>query len=95
MHDFGDREHWRGLTIDQLLIEVAEQIEPQQDGSRVDDDYARSVALDALATVIEDTIDRAEDMAHCAKVDECRAKAVFLAWLAWNLDHELMPEGVR
>jgi hypothetical protein len=95
MHDFGDREHWRGVTADQLLAEVAAQIEPQRDGERVDDDYARSVIADAIATIVEDTMDRAEDMARCNKVDECRAKAVFLAWLAWNLDHDLMPEGVR
>lgn len=95
IHDMGDDQHWRGITADQLLAAVAEQIEPQRDGQKVDDDYARAVMVDAIRIVTEDTMDRAGDMARCNKVDECRAKAVFLAWLAWNLDHELLPEALR
>lgn len=57
-------------------------------------------AVEAVAkaidrTVVEDVMDRAQDMSGCGKPDECRAVAVFLAWLSWNLDHELLPEELR
>lgn len=95
IHDTSDGEHWRSLTVDQLLAAVAEQVEPNRDGSLVDADYARSIIGSAIETVIEDTTDRADDMAHCGKADECRAQSVVLTWLAWNLDHEMLPEGLR
>lgn len=95
IHDTEDGYYWRHLSGEDLLAAVAAQIEPESDGQPVDGDYVRAVILDAVHTVTEDTMDRAVDMAHCNKVDECRAKAVFLAWLAWNIDHEMLPEALR
>jgi len=91
IYDTTEADHWRSLTVDQLLADMAAQVWPDSNGEAVDGDYVSSIADDVLQTVYEDVMDRAVDQMQCGKVDECRAKAVFLAWLAWNLDVRLSP----
>ena len=91
IHDTTDADYWRGLTVDQLLADIAAQLQPDTHGGPVDDDYATAIAEDALRTISDGIMDRAIDQAECGKADECRAKAVFLTWLAWNIDDRLSP----
>lgn len=84
--DLTDWNYWRKLTVGELAEIVAEQMPGRNDEAAVED-----LVREAVTVVVDDISDRAADQANCGKVDDCRAKAVVLAWLAWNIDAKLLP----
>jgi hypothetical protein len=84
--DLTDGNYWRALSIGELAEIIAEQMPGRNDEAAVEE-----LVREAVSTVVDDISDRASDQAWCGKADDCRAKSVVLAWLAWNIDAKLLP----
>lgn len=90
LHDLSDDTYWRSLTPRQVLDLVAAQIDDSYRDAVDGYEEYRETPMEAIRQILKtagmDIQDRAVDMGWCNKVDECRGKAAFLAWLAWHLD---------
>jgi hypothetical protein len=95
-----DGDAWRAITGEQLLELMGDALGPHRYGRPHPDDVGQALRQQEVERLSVRLYDAACGHLQASTTDterdrEDRALGIFRAWLAWHLDHDLIPQELR